>query len=413
MSKFWRGIKNAAYLAFGNFLVQAVSFVGFVFIARLLGPRDYGVYVTVGAFVGMFNIFLLQGLGKAVVREGSKNLSSLPSYLERTVGVRNLLILAAMVVCIGASFFTPYEFQTKLYIILFSFDLAYKGITSFLEIIYQSQEKMHYISLFNLLNRFLFVSLSVGFLYLGYGLLSLFLIALFSHMITILIDYRFSRRLVNFPFFSKVHWDKSLLKPAWIFSLFSFVSFLASRIDVVMISFLGTTEEVGIYGIAYKITHQGTMLRNVTSTAFFPILVQQFMHKKIKGEDLIRYSLIFLGAVALVCLVLFFFVEEIVVFLFSAQYQNSASVLKVLIFHLALWWATLPFTTAAQATHNEKVLVVILSLMAALNIPLNYFLFLKYRIMGIAYSTLIVYFLGGIALCLVPYIKMKKQRYII
>ena len=47
----WRGLKNASYLAVGHFLSMAISFFGFVYIARLLGPSDYGIYVTVGAFV--------------------------------------------------------------------------------------------------------------------------------------------------------------------------------------------------------------------------------------------------------------------------------------------------------------------------------------------------------------------------
>lgn len=412
MSDFWRGIKNTSYLASGNLLVQVISFVGFVFIARMLGPEDYGIYVTVGAFVGMFNIFLLKGLRKTIVREGSKDLSSLSGILERTVGLRNWFILAAIGLCIGASFVAPYPLQTKLYIVLFSFDLAYKGITGFLETIYQSHQKMHFISFFNILNRILFVSLSITFLYLGFGLLTLFLIALFSHLITIVVDYRFSQRLERFRYFSKIHWDKALLKPALIFSLFSFVSFLASRIDVVMISLMGTARDVGIYGIAHKITYQGTMLRNVTATAFFPVLVKQFSGQKISGEKLVKYSLYFLGGILALCMVVYFFVDDFVVFVFGASYEYSGEVLRVLIFYLALWWAALPFTTAAQATHNEKTLVWIMFVMAALNIPLNYVLFQLYGIIGIAYSTLIVYFLGGIALTIIPYHLMKTQNYL-
>ena len=52
--KFFRGIKNASYLAAGNIVSQLISFVGLIYIARLLGPDDYGVYVTVGAFVSLF-----------------------------------------------------------------------------------------------------------------------------------------------------------------------------------------------------------------------------------------------------------------------------------------------------------------------------------------------------------------------
>lgn len=209
MSKIWRGIKNASYLAIGNLIVQIIAFFGFIYIARILGPNGYGIYVTVGAFVGTFDILLLGGLNRAVLREESKDISSMHIFLEKTIGVRNLLILVAIVVCIISSFFTPYEFQTKLYIILFSSQLAYTGLRGFLRTIYQATEKMQYISIFNILNRTLFVSLSITFLYYGFGLLALFLIALFSHLLTILINYKFSQKFVKFNFFPRFNLIKT------------------------------------------------------------------------------------------------------------------------------------------------------------------------------------------------------------
>ena len=280
MSKLLIGIKNASYLAGGNFITQVITLVGFIYIARMLGPDDYGIYVTVGAFVGIFDILLLSGLSKTVVREGSKDLFSMHVSLEKTIGVRNLLILVAIVVCIISSFFTPYEFQTRLYIIIFSSRFVYDGLREFLETIYQTTEKMQYISIFGIVDRILFVSLSIIFLYLGFGLLALFLIALFSSLSTLLINYKVSKKFVKFNFFSKIQIDKNLLKPALVFSLLGFFGFLISRIDLLMISFLGTAKDVGIYGVANKIAHQGIMLRNFTATAFFPIFVNGFTIKQ-------------------------------------------------------------------------------------------------------------------------------------
>ena len=82
------------------------------------------------------------------------------------------------------------------------------------------------------------------------------------------------------------------------------------------------------------------------------------------------------------------------------------------IFFLAFSWATLPFTTAAQATHNEKFLTYAMGIMAALNIPLNYIFFLSYGIIGIAYSTLVVYSIGGVLMSYIAYRVMKNQGYL-
>lgn len=406
------GIKNASYLAVGNLIVQIITFIGFVYIARLLGPDNYGIYVTVGTFVGIFDILLLGGLNKTVLREGSKDLFSMYQYLERTIGVRRLSILVAIIACIVSSFFTPYQVQTKLYIIIFSAELAYTGMKGFLGTIYQATEKMQYISFFNIANKIVFVSLSIILLHYGFGLLMLFLIALFSNLSSVLISYKFSQKFVKFDFFSNIQFDKTLLKPAVIFSLITFIEFFTTKVDLLMISFLGTSKDVGIYGVAYKFAQEGMMLRNVIATAFFPIFVKQLQKKRMRGSKLVKYSLVFLLAILILSLIASLFVKQIIALLCGIEYRFSGNILEVLIFYLAFAWSTLPFTTAAQATHNEKYMLMVSSIMAVLNIVLNYLFFLKYGLIGIAYSTLTVFSLGGLVLCGLTYRVMRRQGYL-
>ncbi len=413
ISKLLTGIKNASFLAIGNLVIQVITLIGFIYIARMLGPDDYGIYVTVGAFVGIFDLLLLGGLGKAILREASKDLSSMHIVLEKTIALRNFLILGAIIACIICSFFVPYEFQIKLYIILFSLQLADKGIRGFLGTIYQATEKMQYISMFGIVSQALFVSLSIIFLYYGFGLLTLFLVLLFSHFSTLIIYYKHSQKYVNFNFFSRFQFDRDLVWPAFIFSLMGFVGFLITRIDLLMISFLGNSNEVGIYGVAYRIASQGVMLRNVTATAFFPISVKRFHKSPINSSRLLKYSLFFFGGIFVLSLAASLFIEDIITFLFGAQFKYSGEILRVLIFSLAFSWATLPYTTAAQATHNEKYMVILWSVMAGLNVVLNYIFYLKYGLIGIAYSTLVVFAVGGFLVCSITYRIMKKQGHLV
>lgn len=411
MSKLFRGFKNASYLAAGNLASRVIVFVGFVFIARILGPEEYGIYVTVGTFVGFFQIFLILGMERVIVREGSKDIESANKIYNRTIGFKNLLILLAVSLCIIVAFFSPYELRTKIYIVIFSSQLAYMGFKYFIDSIYQIKEKMHYMAFFEILNRFLFVAVSVAFLYMGFGLLSVFIIAFLSYAVTIFLDYKYSQRFIKFDFFSKVYFDREIIKPALTFSLLSFMVFLTSRVDFLMISFLGTPADVGIYGVSYKVAEQGIMLRNVVATAFFPIFVKTFYKHTIMGKKVIIYSVLFFVIVILGCTLVWFFVEDIISYLFGSEYMQSGAILRVLIFYLGFGWATLPFNVALQATHNEKFFLIPYSIMAVLNIALNYVLFLIFGVIGIAYSTVIIWVIGGSIICIFGYSKMKKQKY--
>ena len=411
----FRGIKNVSYLTIGNFAVEIINIVGFIYIARLLGAKNYGVYVTVSTFVGMFDLILLEGINKSVMREGSKDVARMHVQLEKTIGVRNTLILAAIVMCLIASFFAPYEAQTRLYILLFSFQLVYMGLKGFLATIFQASEKMKYIAIYGILNRVLFVGLSLTALYLGFGLTALFFISLFANLATLLLSYHFSQGIVKFKLFSKVVLDKKLLMPGLIFSLMSFVSYLTTRVDLLIISWLGTATDVGVYGVAFRIAEQGIVLRNLTVTGFFPIFIKRFHSGKVKvkGSRLIRFSLIFFAGIFLAALAASFFVEDLVPLVFGPQYKASGYILRVLLFSLAFSWANLPFTTAAQATHNEKYLLMTSAGMGVLNVLLDYLFFLRFGLIGIAYGTLVVFSVGTLLECLVSYVVMKRQGHLI
>jgi O-antigen/teichoic acid export membrane protein len=410
-----RGIKNFSYLTAGNFAAEFLNIVGFVFIARLLGAKDYGVYVTVSTFVGMFDLVLLEGLNKSVMREGTKDLEKMPLQLEKTIGIRNALIAAAILLCWGSSLFAPYDRSTKLYILLFSFQLVYLGLKGFLATIFQATEDMKYIPLFGIVNRILFVGLSITALSLGFGLLALFLISLFANLITLGLNFRLSRKLLRFRLLSRIQVDKKILMPGLVFSLMGFASYLVTRVDLLMVSFLGTSGDVGTYGVAFRIAEQGVVLKNLIVVAFFPIFIKYFHREnaQVRGKRLMSLSGLFFIGVFLATFLLSLVIKDLVSLVFGPQYQASGYILKVLLFYLAFAWSSLPFTTAAQATHNEKYLLMISSGLAVLNVLLNYVFFLRFGLIGIAYSTLVVQFLGCLLESVICYSVLKRQGYVV
>jgi O-antigen/teichoic acid export membrane protein len=409
---FRKGVTKASCLAIGNVVSQGIAVVGFIYIAKLLGPSNYGVYASVGAFVTMFNIFTFDGLGKVLIREGCKNLSSLESLYNRTVGMRVLFLTLAMALCVLSVFFTPYDNQTKLFIVLFSFQIFYEGMTSFFSSIYQIVEKMRYISIIDIVNRLFFVLLSISFLWAGYGLPALIIISFIVNAGMLIYNFFVARRFVRFDPFSRVRFEREILKPAVFFSLFGIVTTLSSRFDLFIISVLGTPVQVGVYAVAFKLAQQGQMLRNVNAMAFFPIFVKRFQQGKIGGLKMIKYGATFFVGVLAVTVLVSYFCVDVVIFLLGDEYRESGRILSVLILSLAAVWGTLPFTVAAQATNNENLMLKIRTVMAVFNIVLDYIFFRLFGVIGIAYCTLIVWGFGSVAMCVLPYRAMIKQGHV-
>jgi O-antigen/teichoic acid export membrane protein len=408
-----RGLKNASFLSLGNLVSQAIGFIGFLFIARLFGPGKYGIYVTVLAFVTFFEIFDLSGLLKVIVREGSKDIESLERTLNDTIFLKTIFFSLALVLCIGASFLTHYSQTIKVLIILFSIELIYSGLESFLSAIYQTVEKMQYLAAFTVLTRLLITVLSIVFLYLGAGVLVILLVNLFSRFLVLLINYVYSRRFAKFRFNFRLSLDPRIIKATIIFSLMGIINTVAIKIDVLMISFLAASRDVGIYSVAQEFIKEGIVLRNMAAMAFFPIAVKFFHSGTVRARTLLTYSFILFFAVLAGCIVLSFFAPNIVILFFGDKYAASGQIFRYLLFCLPSAFFMLPFTTALQATHNEQLLLFVFAIAAALNVPLNIVFFYEFGLIGIAYSTLVVFLAQAVALYVLSIRRMKRQGYLV
>lgn len=407
---FKRGFKNASFIGGGNIISQLMGLVGLIFIARLFGPEDYGIYTTVMTFVTFFHLFLFGGLHKVLVREGSKKIEAFYKILESTSGFRLATILLSLILCIGATLFTNYSDTLKLFIIIYSTEVIHTGIDSFISSIYQATEEMQYMAYFTVSTRFLVTGFSIAFLYLGGGILTILIVNLICKFAVLIIKFLHTRKLIKFNFNFNLNLKSlysPLLKATLIFSLLSFINTLAIKLDILMISFLSTSTDVGIYAIAYQISKEGLMLRNVMATAFFPIAVKFLTQNEVKMRTLLSYSFLMFFIVLAGCVLLFFFAQDIVILVFGTQYAQSGYILKFLIFYLAFSFFTLPLTTYLQSSHNEHILLIVYVVTALTNIPLNIILFYQFGLIGIAYSTLIVFLAQAI---LVAFLTNKKMR---
>lgn len=405
-----KGLKNASYLTFGHFITMLISFFGFIYIARILGPDDFGIYVTVAAFVGIFDILTFQGINKVILREGAKNLKDMGNYFENTIGIKILFTIIAVNVCIISAIFMPYQQTEKFYIIIYSLTLIYSSLFEYFGTIYKAAEKMQYNAVLNILNKILFVSLAITFLNMGFGILTLIIIALGTEFITLLINYNLGKKFLKFNFFTKIKWNKILLKSSLIFSIISFSVLLTTRVDLVMISWLSSLKDVGIYGVAFQITQSGVVVRNFMAIAFFPIFVRTFHTSIIRWNRLLKYAIMMGVSILLLSAIVSIFSNQIINLLFGIEYFESGLILSILIFWLAFSFFSIPFTNILQATHNETILLKILWIGPCLNIGLNYIFFNMFGLVGIAYSTLCVSIIDLSIYIYFTWITLKKQN---
>jgi len=384
------GLKNASYLTIGSFITTIISFIGFIFIARDLGKDDYGTFITVTTFISFFAILTMSQMAKVIIRRSVRDLSKMKKAYERTIGIKKALALIAMLLCLGATFLTPYSSETKLYIGIFSFNLIYLTFNQYFISIFQAVEKMQYQAFIQVINRGIYVFFGILFLYLGFGLPAIIVISLLANIIALALNIGITRRYVKIDYSKGIYWDKKIMKATIIFSLIMFISFFSTNIDILMISWLLTRSDVGVYGAAVRLTDPVGIMKNTISIAFFPIFVKIFSKKGIDKNQVFKYSIV-LGIIAFIGAAFVALVSQpLIPLILGDDFTQSAPIFAVLIFYSGFSFATFPFQGALQAANYEKLLLKIVWIPAIANIFLNLVFLHFFGLIGIAYSTLCV-----------------------
>jgi len=402
------GISNASYLTLASVISTLIGLAGMIYITRILGPHDYGIYLTVLAFVHFFGVFSLGGLNKVLTREGSKDIKNVKVILENAVFIRSFFTIFATLLCLLSVFFTDYEPTLKFLIMIYSLDLLFEHFSSFLNTIFQIFEKMKYMAVISIIFRIFLTSSFVILLHLGYGVFEMVIANLLSHFLGFLVSLYFTRKFAKINLFkgiTDVRFD--YFKPALIFSGIGFFISIALKIDNLMISFLGNSTEVGLYGPASNMATFGNTIRSYVAFAFFPVIVKYTESSRFNTAILIKYSTILLFFSISICIIMSYFAIDLFVYLFTDDFRFSGEIFRILVFFICFTWATLPYTIFAQAKGHEVLILKIYFLMAILNIVLNIFFYNIYGLIGIAYSTICVYGFGSIAQCILIHQKLS------
>lgn len=405
--------KNVSYLTIGNIIIQLLNILGLAYIATYLGRENYGIYNTVSAFTSFFIMFTLPQMSKVIIRETIINKKKKIEIYKDTVGLRIGLGLLSSILSAIIGLLMPYSWEIKLLIIIFSSSLFFNSLNTYLFSIYQAIGKMQYLSYVNIIQRLLYLTFAFFGIIFDLGVRFLIISSVISLIISVIINVYLSRYFVKIPWNFKIKFYRKILHPTIIFSILLFLGYISTKIDIIMISFLSTSEDVGVYSLAVQLIQPSLLFRNILFTATFPIFIKFFKKSKLRMKEAIKISMIIGIFILLFVIILFIFSEKIILLIFGKEYADSIPIFSVLIFYLFTSYMRLPFSNILQSTGNERLVLKFAWISPVLNIFLNIFLFNHFGLIGIAYSTLIVGATNFIIGILLSYKVLLKQQLLI
>lgn len=371
-------------------------FIG-IWIARYLGPKDFGILSYAESFVYLFAAIAALGLDQIVTKELVNNSSSRDEILGTTLALKLIGFAVMFTLILGAIQLLDHTALTNTMIFVIASSVllqSFKGIDFY----FQSNVRSKYtvignivaVALVAVVKVFLILS-KAPLIYFGYVIVAEWIIISLSYIIA----YRISGLSIWLWKF-KIYWVKRLLSKSWLLIIGSVAAALYMKIDQVMIKEILGEEPLGIYSVAVKLTGIWLFVTAAITQSVFPSLVN--IRKSNRDLFLKRlqqlYDLLIKIAIV-VSLIYTLLARFFVPLLFGNEYSDSSDVLVLYIWSIVFVFLSNGSWGYYLNENLEKFSSIRLVVGAIINITLNIFFIKWYGLVGAAYATLISYAISG------------------
>jgi O-antigen/teichoic acid export membrane protein len=389
---------NINWLTAGVIFKDILGLFIVAWVARYLGPKQFGTMNYAVAFVALFSTFSTLGLDNIIIRNILLKTENKDEYLGtafvlKLLGSFILLILSSIVIY----FVQSQNFLIRLFVLILAFGYIFKAF-DVIDFWFQSKIEAKYsvyarsisFGLVSILKVILIITQSSLVSFVLMFSLDFLLIAIF------MLYFYIKREGVSIMRWrASLKTAKELLGDSWPLILSGIAVMIYMKIDQVMIGGILGEKDLGIYSSAVKLSEAWYFIPNIVSVSVFPSI----LNTKRKSEKLYRERLqmlydSFTWFTILVAIVVSLSSPLIIKTLYGDEYIKASSVLAVHIWAGVGVFGGVAVGKYLIAENLTKISLFMTSIGAICNIILNVFLIPRFGIIGAAYSTLITYIIA-------------------
>lgn len=406
---FKRYFANTGWMFGGQMFNLGFSFFVGIWIARYLGPENFGILSYSLAFVGLFSFIADLGVNSILNRE----LIKFPEKRDELLGTALRLKIGggiiAFLITLGAIFLVETSLLIKMLVLLYAFTFIFQAInviSIFFQARVEAKRNVRAQVISSLISSFFKIVIILS----GLGVIWLMLIyVLDSIWLGVFLITSYSRSGFKISTWS-FNWmmAKKLLLNSWLLILTSVSISIYTRIDQVMIKQIIGESAVGIYAAASKLSE----IWYIIPMSICPSLFSAIVNSKETNSSLYfsRLKKLFFLMFFLSIFIAFFvtiFAKLIVLNLFGSAYLGAASALRVYIWSITGTFVGVVFGQYLVAENYIRIYFYITVIGAAFNIILNLIFIPRLGINGAALSTVFSYII--VILSLLFFKKTRKD----
>lgn len=382
-----RIVRNFLSLLSAQLISRFIFFLAIVYLARVLGPEDFGKINFVQAVILYFMLITNLGLTTLGTREVARDKNKTNDYVYNIVTLRLTLALFSFCLLVVFSFLVGKLTEVRYLLIVFGFSLFPSALL--IEWVFKGKERMGFIGISRAIDK------------LSYGVLIYILIKGPQHLWLIpwlwvvaatvasgFLIYVFISQFGKIKLSFNFSFWKSMLGVALPMGLAWMMIQIYNNFDTIMLKFIKGDEVVGWYNAAYKIIWFIFMLGGLYIVTIFPVISKFYKESSEKLQILLSLSaklMITIGLPLGVGGVILG--KPIIRFFYGIEYDNGIIAFQILIWYVSISLICMVYANSLLACNREKKYAIGVTLAAATNLILNIFLIPPFGLMGAAIAT--------------------------
>lgn len=394
--------KNMGWMFFSRIVGMVIAFITTAYIARHLGPTNYGQLSYALSYTGLFGFLASLGIDQILYRDLIRYPEKRDSYMGTALVLRLTASVITVVLCTASAYLWSPKDVSLILIFLVSLTFVF---SSFLLLSYefQAEAKSKYPSIFSIFIVIILNILKLIVIFNNKGVIYLAGIIVLEPIL-----YAFGYwYLRTREYGSAKNWrfDKtiaiSILKDSFPLIFASAFFAVYARIDQVMIKNMMNTESVGFYDAAVRMSELWYFIPSIIISALFPAIVNA---KKISVELYYRrvkklFWLVLLISM-LIALPTMLLSKYIISIVFGMGFIAAVPILQIYVWSNIGATLNLLIQQLLVSENLTKMISVSTFLGMMTNVILNIVMIPKYGMAGAAFASLISYLVPFFSLVL-------------
>jgi len=383
---------NAVFIMIAKGLQPIISFAMILAIGRKLGVTSFGIFSTAISYILIFQIIASFGLRTLITREVAKHRDKAHSYIVNSLYIAiPLSIITGIAMVLFVVYIIKLDAETAKITCLLGISLLASAILECFEGVLAGFEKIQTISYIYLIENIVKVGLCVALILLGYQLIAVILIHVLSRYLAVALYLpsilKLGKKTSLRP---DLNFIKDLFKTAYVFALIMILVTMYWNIDVVFLNKIHGNEAAGIYAGAKRFVLFLITLIQSFFTAFFPVISGLYESRAECFQNACKKSLQYLMVATIpITVIMTLMADKIFYFTFGVGFEQSADVLKILVWIIIPYSISQVFAYALLASNNQRIDLRVNAIALACNSILSIILINQHGYIGAAIAALI------------------------